>query len=168
MKKVLLILLALSSLALAEVKDIGITAGYVNLGVGRDTGRGYDIGVKYSDYFKNYFIGGRFAYQNGSYVDREVSPNVTRDISGYEADFKLGMTPVKDNIAVYGIVAAVYQSIGDNDYTGIGAGVGVEFRITDLVSMNIDYTQVNMNPIKSSVTANYTYEKTMCSLGLNF
>lgn len=166
MKKVLLGFLLLGTMLFG---DAGISLGYNDLKVGENKGSGGDIAFKYSNYYDIMYWGGRLAFEYGNVKDSNVSATTkNKTVMGYSADIRLGITPVRKTIAVYGIFAAMYQSVNDIEYGGFGTGGGMEFKINRTTSISIDYTSFNMTPMQSPAFAEYKFDKTLCAVNFTY
>lgn len=166
MKKVLFGFLLLGTMLFGES---GISLGYTSFNVGKDAGTGGDIAFKYSNYYDIMYWGGRFAFEYGTIKDTTVnSQNKTSVVHDYTADIRLGITPVRNTIAVYGIFAVMYQSVSDIDFGGFGTGAGMDFKFNKNISMSVDYTSFNMKPMQSPAFAEYKFDKTLCSINFTF
>lgn len=139
-----------------------ISVGAASVEVGNMTGTGYDIGFGYGKYYDGgMYWGGEFFLE---YADLNVN------VIGYAADIRLGYTPVNTafkDFTLYGIGAAMYQSVDDRENSGFGYGAGLEYRITNTIGVNVDYKTFNMTPSNIRFL-DYDYTKTGVSVKYMF
>jgi hypothetical protein len=125
----------------ATPTKMNVSVGVASVDVGEKSGTGYDVGFGYGKYYDGgMYWGGEFILE---YADLNVN------VIGYAADIRLGYTPVNTflkNFTLYGIGAAMYQSVDDRENSGFGYGAGLEYRITNAIGVNVDYKTFNMTP----------------------
>ena len=154
--------LLLTTVAQATPTTMNISVGVASVDVGEKSGTGYDIGFGYGKYYDGgIYWGGEFILE---YADLNVN------VIGYAADIRLGYTPVNTvlkDFTLYGIGAAMYQSVDDRENSGFGYGAGLEYRINNIVGVNLDYKTFSMTPSNVGFL-NYDYTKTGASVKYMF
>jgi opacity protein-like surface antigen len=108
-------------------------------------------------------------YWGGEFILEYADINAI-NIIGYAADIRLGYTPVNTflkDFTLYGIGAAMYQSVDDRENSGFGYGAGLEYRVTNNIGINVDYKTFNMTPSNIGFL-NYDYTKTGISIKYMF
>ena len=148
------------SVTIAQAGSIKKNAsiGVASVEVGDKTGTCYDVGFGYGTTDSGGYWGGAFLFEYA---------NVNNiNVIGYAADIRLGLSPT-NSFSLYGIGAAMYQSVNDRENAGFGYGGGVEYRITDNIAVNMDYKTFNMKPSKIGFL-DYDYTKTGVSVKYMF
>lgn len=147
-------MLLLVSVSQAGSMKKNVSVGVASVEVGDKTGTGYDAGFGYGTTDSGFYWGGAFLFEYA---------NVNNiNVTGYAADIRLGISPTK-SLSLYGIGAAMYQSVNDRENSGFGTGGGIEYRITDTIAVNMDYKTFNMKPSHVGFL-DYDYTKTSVSV----
>ena len=160
---IIISILLLATIAQATPTKMNVSVGVASVDVGEKSGTGYDVGFGYGKYYD----GGM--YWGGEFILEYADINAI-NIIGYAADIRLGYTPVNTalkDFTLYGIGAAMYQSVDDRENSGFGYGAGLEYRITNTVGVNVDYKTFNMKPSNIGFL-DYDYTKTGVSVKYMF
>ena len=175
MKKLVLGALTVSTLLLNNVSasetlmDIhltGVSSTATDINA-KEIGVGYGISV-YTD--SNIFWGVSFDFSGGTLDKNQViidnKTSTKNDDSIYTAggDLKLGYALFNKKLAVYGIGSGIYQSISGIDGAGFGYGAGIDYRVMENVSFNIEYKTYSM----TSNFGDYDYDRVSTAIKYNF
>lgn len=175
MKKLVLGALTVSALLLNDVSasetlmdlhltGISSTAAEIDaseIGVGYGVSMYLDNGIYWGISFD--FSGGKL--DNGKIkIDNKTSTKNDENIYTAGGDFKLGYALFNNKLALYGIGSGIYQGIGGIDSAGLGYGAGVDFRITDQVSFDIEYKTYSM----TSNYGDYDYDRISTAIKYSF
>lgn len=175
MKKLVLGALTVSTLLLNDVSasetlmdlhltGISSTAAEIDaseIGVGYGVSMYLDNGIYWGVSFD--FSGGKL--DSGKIIiDNKTSTKNDENIYTAGGDFKLGYALFNNKLALYGIGSGIYQGIGGIDGAGLGYGAGVDFRITNQVSFDIEYKTYSM----TSNVGDYDYDRVSTAIKYNF
>lgn len=175
MKKLILGTLTVSTLLLNNVSasetlmDIhltGVSSTAANIDAS-EIGIGYGVSM-YTD--KSIFWGLSFDFSGGkldsSKVKIENKTSTKNDDNIYTAggDIKLGYALFNNKLALYGIGSGIYQGIGGIDGAGFGYGAGIDYRVKENVSFNVEYKTYSM----TSNYGDYDYDRVSTAIKYYF
>lgn len=175
MKKLVVGALTVSTLLLNDVSaretlmdihltGISSTAADINAG---EIGIGYGVSV-YLD--NSIFWGVSFDFSGGTLdnsqikIDNKTSTKNDDSLYTAGADFKLGYALFSNKLAVYGIGSAIYQGLAGIDGAGLGYGAGVDYRVMENVSFNVEYKTYSM----TSNFGDYDYDRVSTGIKYTF
>ncbi len=132
-----------------------------------EIGIGYGVSV-YTD--SSIFWGVSFDFSGGTLDKNQIkieNKTLTKNedsIYTAGADLKLGYALFNNKLALYGIGSGIYQGLAGIDGAGFGYGAGIDFRITEQVSFDIEYKTYSM----TSNYGDYDYDRVSTGIKYNF
>jgi len=142
--------LALSSAVNADISYTDLHAGVMQATVANASNVGYTVGYGYATSWKNgiYF---------GTSLDYDIVDVNKQSTSSFGGNIKLGYE-VLNHLALYGMVAATYQSLDKSTGGGFGYGAGVDYVISDSFAIGAEYLTYSISPEYVQALA-YDYSK---------
>ena len=175
MKKLVVGALTVSTLLLNNIsasetlKDIhltGISSTAADINA-KEIGIGYGVSV----YLDNSIFWGASLDFSGGTLDKnqvkiENKTSTKNDDSIYTAgaDLKLGYALFSNKLAIYGIGSGIYQGLAGIDGAGFGYGAGIDYRVMENVSFNIEYKTYSM----TSNFGDYDYDRVSTAIKYTF
>lgn len=149
--------LALTSALNADINYSDFHVGVTQATIADESNIGYTLGYGYAKTFQNgVYLGGAFDFDFVN-LDEALS-------SSYGANIKLGYEVVND-LALYGIGAVTYQSIGSSTGGGFGYGAGAEYIISDSFALSVEYTTYSIAP---EFLTEFSYDYSKAALTLKY
>ena len=140
MKKLLLAFAGLALIGQSLFADISLSLGASSVSVEDESGTEFAIGLG-TDNLKGQdsgiYWGQRLEFGKGTVGDYD---SIT-----YGATGKLGYIFTSD-LSVYGAVAFAMQEINDIDCYGWAPGIGVNYKLHDSVTLNLEYMSYTLTP----------------------
>ncbi|MDF1878133.1 hypothetical protein JHD46_00610 [Sulfurimonas sp. SAG-AH-194-C20] len=149
--------LALTSALNADMKYSDFHAGVIQASIDGQSNIGYTVGYGYAKTFQNgVYFGGSF--------DFDIVTMEEMSSYSYGANMKLGYEVV-EHLALYGLGAVMYQSIGSSTGGGFGYGAGAEYIISDSFATSIEYATYSIAP---EFLQEFAYDYNKLSLTLKY
>ena len=130
-------------------------AGVMQATVANASNVGYTVGYGYATSWENgIYLGGA--------LDYDIVDVNNQSTSSFGGDIKLGYE-VLNHLALYGMVAATYQSLDKSTGGGFGYGAGVDYIISDSFAVGAEYLTYSISPQYVQALA-YDYNKASLTL----
>jgi opacity protein-like surface antigen len=168
MKKIFLLLITTllftSSLFATQRTQTFIFLGAYSAKIMEEDATLYSIGYGWSRTFESdLYAGGVFAFNFGE-TERDRVTQEQASITSYDVDLRLGYS--FESVSIFGIGAAVMQSLENVSGYGFGYGAGATWQINERWSLGTEYKIHSMTPENS--LADYDYELFTTRIGYSW
>lgn len=159
MKKIFFVLiyswLVTSRLFGSEQTNVSIFVGAFSANVAEQDATLYTVGYGWNKTYGNsVYLGGIFAFNFGE-TEHDDFTHKNKNITSYDVDLRVGYS--FGSVAVFGIGAAVMQSLGNVSGYGFGYGAGASWDLDERWSLGTEYKTHSMTPENSVETYDYAF-----------